>query len=478
LTPIIRQVLERWRDLCTQAGGPNDFPRDQPFLTLALEQLGVTPYVLSPLYNYRGLGEYAVGNIRIWHSHFPPPADLNTFDTAWPARRFQGGIRLSSDVEEPGNLDAKPQGMFDIALPQARILRSPGATQSFVEELLAVQNDRGSYAANELLLKHIGIKASPDRNESYFAEAMHYHLGLVQAHAGVFERMAWHLHMSHTMPSSESDQIFSDNVNVSRVLRAAQLRSIARGLPPVLMACMPRSASATLAYTLGRAIGAPVLHIGAGRFPGIFLVPSWLDMFLEGGAITQDHFGANDFNIGVLNGRNLRDVFVLIRDPRAAARSQVHFLAKGSNETGKAPHSHRERIANFIPWLQDWIYRAGRRQTLQVRIEHECVANFIPWLQGWIDLAKRTDLPFRVHFITYRETCEDLAAVIGKISTILQDGHAAMSGYSAIRKVEEARMHFVTGDDHAWRAEIDNATRDRLWATCSPDMKSLLDLQW
>ena len=31
LTPIIRQVLERWRDLCTVSGGPNDFPRDQPF---------------------------------------------------------------------------------------------------------------------------------------------------------------------------------------------------------------------------------------------------------------------------------------------------------------------------------------------------------------------------------------------------------------------------------------------------------------
>jgi len=477
LTPVIRQVLERWRDLCGQFGGPNDFPHDQPFLTLALEQLGVTPYVLSPLYNYRGLGEYAVGNIRIWHSHFPPPADLNSFDTAWPARRFQGGIRLPSDVEEAGNSDVKPQGMFDLALPQARTFRSPGAIQSFVEELVTVQTDLGSHAANEFLLRHIGIKASPDRNESYFAEALHYHLGLVHAHAGAFESMASHLRMSHTMPSSESDQIFSDHVNVSHVLRAAQLRSIARGLPPVLMACMPRSASATLTYTLGRAIGAPVVRIGAGQFPGIFIVPSWLDMFLEGGAITQDHFGASDFNVGVLNGRSLRDVFVLVRDPRAAARSQVHFLARASNDNGKVPQSRRKRIANFIPWLQDRVYRARRREALQARIERECIANFIPWLQGWIDLAKRTDLPFRVHFITYRETCDNLAGVIGKISTILRDGYPSMSGYSAIRKVEEVRMHFVTGNDHAWQAEIDRATRDRLWAACSPDMKSLLDLQ-
>ena len=67
LTAAVRQALERWRDLCATVGAKHDFPRDQPFLTLALEQCGVTPYVLSPLYNYRGLGEYAVGNIRIRH---------------------------------------------------------------------------------------------------------------------------------------------------------------------------------------------------------------------------------------------------------------------------------------------------------------------------------------------------------------------------------------------------------------------------
>src|SRR5262249_42214403 len=57
LTPAVRQILERWRDLCASIGVERDFAHDQPFLTLALEQLGVTPYVLSPLYNYRSLGE-------------------------------------------------------------------------------------------------------------------------------------------------------------------------------------------------------------------------------------------------------------------------------------------------------------------------------------------------------------------------------------------------------------------------------------
>src|SRR5258708_29160632 len=92
----VRQVLERWRDLCATFGARHS--NDQPFLTLAMEQLGFNPYVLSPLYNYRARGEHAVGNVRIWHSHRPVPPDLNQFDKAWPARRYKDNVLLAADT--------------------------------------------------------------------------------------------------------------------------------------------------------------------------------------------------------------------------------------------------------------------------------------------------------------------------------------------------------------------------------------------
>jgi hypothetical protein len=95
VTPV-RQVLERWRDLCTTFGAL--YPNDQPFLTLAMEQLGFVPYVLSPLYNYRARGEHAVGRVRLWHSHAPVPPDLNEFDKPWPGRRFRNEVRLPADT--------------------------------------------------------------------------------------------------------------------------------------------------------------------------------------------------------------------------------------------------------------------------------------------------------------------------------------------------------------------------------------------
>ena len=93
LTDPVCAVLCRWRDLCWAAR--DVYSNDQPFLSLAFELLGFRPYVLSPQYNYRGLGELAVGPIRIWHSHDPVPPDLNTDEPAWPPRRFRDGARVA-----------------------------------------------------------------------------------------------------------------------------------------------------------------------------------------------------------------------------------------------------------------------------------------------------------------------------------------------------------------------------------------------
>jgi hypothetical protein len=328
LTAAVRQVLERWRDLCATVGAKRDFPRDQPFLTLALEQCGITPYVLSPLYNYRSLGEHAVGNIRIWHSHIAPPSDLNDFENAWPARRFIDGVRVDSE-ERPQAGCRPPQAMSELSLSRLKGQLSPRSARKITSEALVIAHGRGSRVANDFVLNQIGIRGSPDKGDDYFADAMHYHLGLLHAHAGNPTEMAPHLTQSHTMPTGESDLLFSDHVNLSYVLRERQLDAIKRGLPPILIACMPRSASATLTYTLARAIDIPVMHISAGNFSDYFLVPSWLNMFLEGGAITQDHFAANDFNLGVLQGRGPRDIFCA--HPRSARRRP---LASASSRQG------------------------------------------------------------------------------------------------------------------------------------------------
>lgn len=91
--PDVCAIFARWHELCcntalTSRGG------DQPYFTLAMEQASFNPYTLSPAYNYRNLGEQISGVIRIWHSHQPPPSDVNTFTRAWPPRVYKNNVRI------------------------------------------------------------------------------------------------------------------------------------------------------------------------------------------------------------------------------------------------------------------------------------------------------------------------------------------------------------------------------------------------
>jgi hypothetical protein len=252
------------------------------------------------------------------------------------------------------------------------------------------------------------------------------------------------------MPGPENDQLFSDHVAISHMTRQHQLAGIARRLPAVLIACMPRSASATLTHSLARLLDVPVLHTTIGQFPSYFFAPSWLDMYLEGGAVSQDHFMLEEFNLGVLRSRATRDIFVTIRDPRAAARSWVHWRLRWGN-LGSA--------------------------SLEEQIQQQCSACFIPWLQNWIDRANDRTLPFRIHMIKFQDVVRNLPETARRIVRTLQDEFPAMASYANCGDLEEIRMHFNHGDDNAWRSEVGEATRRALWNACTSEIRELLQLE-
>jgi len=91
--PKAWEVLKKWHELCANAQGDVSAWGDQPYLTLAMELLSFNPYTLSIAYNYRNFGDLACGNIRIWHSHIPPPPGVNDF-SASGLRRFLDGQRF------------------------------------------------------------------------------------------------------------------------------------------------------------------------------------------------------------------------------------------------------------------------------------------------------------------------------------------------------------------------------------------------
>ena len=342
-----------------------------------------------------------------------------------------------------------PQTMMRVMMRKSAELSAVETRQEFAARAKELRNQEGSRKAVSYLLDKLGVEVTLDRGEDYCAEALNFHLGLLEAYAGRPEAMAEHIRLSHTMPCPEDEHLFSDHVAICMITREHQLDAIARHMPAILFGCMPRSASATLTYSLAQLLDIPVVHTSIGIFPDYFIAPSWLDTFLEGGAITQDHFRLSDFNFGVLKARGPRNVFVTIRDPRSAARSQVHWLSRWGN-TGSA--------------------------SIEERIERQCIDNFVPWLQSWIERSRDPASPLRIHMIKFQDIVRDLAGTVRQIARELRDEFPAMAPYAERFEVEEFRIHFKQGDDEAWRSEVSEATRQKLWNACTPDIRELLDL--
>jgi hypothetical protein len=342
-----------------------------------------------------------------------------------------------------------PQTMLRVMMQKSAALHSMQARQHFAAETEAIQHRDGNRRAVSYLLDQLGVEMSVDRDEAYCAEALNFHLGLLDGYSGRPEAMADHIRLSRTMPGPEDDRLFSDHVAICTVAREHQRDAISRGVPALLFACMPRSASATLTYSLAKLLDVPVLHTAIGTFPDHFVAPTWLDYFLEGGAVTQDHFTLNDFNFEVLRSRGPRTVFVTIRDPRAAARSQVHWLSRwGGNDAA----------------------------SVEDRIERQCIDNFIPWLQQWIDRSRDPASLLRIHMIKFQDIVRDLSGTIRQIAYILQDEYSAMAAYAEWYAVEKINIHFNEGDDAAWRSEVGDGTRQKLWDACTDDIRELLRL--
>jgi hypothetical protein len=455
LNETVRRLLETWRDLCARLGPESGIASDQAFLSLAFEQHRFRPYVLSPSYNYRGFGEHAVGAIRIWHSKFQPPADLNAFDDAWPGRRFMRGRRLPPEgaalepAKPAGPLPRPwlPQGMLRLRLREFITSRGASAGWFLMEHLREIAAGAGNRAANEALIEELGIDLC-GRDDTYYSESIDYYLGLLAAYLDRPKEMAEYLRRSHTMPSFETDEgLFSDHVNTSHAIRLHRMRAIEEGLPAIAISAMPCRAGLAFGQSLARLLEVPLLRVTAGPAQRGYLVPCWLDMFLEGGAVALDDFPASDFNLGVLAPRRLPGLFVLVRDPRAAARSFVVNQSGGATAAGG---------------------------TLDERVERACIDHFIPWLSGWIVAAERR--PF-VTWLRYRDILADRAAGVRAIAAALSTESPTMRRFAETTVAPYFETAFINEDDDCWRRDVGRAARERMWAACPLEIRKLLNLE-
>lgn len=281
----------------------------------------------------------------------------------------------------------------------------------------------GNRASAEFLVKQIGVRVAKTRNDSYFAEACKYLCGQLFAHANMPTEAAQAIAASNVLPFSGGDALFHDAVAESITLAHAQEHAIDRGVPAVILASMPRAASAAFTQTLAQVTGAPIVRASIGEFPNCWLMPSWLGRVARGGAILHDHFGAQEFNLAELRAQGIKTVFVLVRDPRAAARSAAKM------EFGDQPTESDIEAAylKYISWLRDWL-EAERSKKIDVR-----------WIRS-------------------RDVTHGSASLKAVLTMILGPNFA-----DQISNASLACANFTGQRPEAWREAVSPQLRSRMW---------------
>ena len=317
-----------------------------------------------------------------------------------------------------------------------------------IANALDVQAHQGNRAANQTIIDEIGVSVRLERDESYCKEAIDYHLGILYAHIGEFEKAVYHFERSQTHPGSGGNQLFSDHQHDSSELRRRQELAMQRGIPSFVIASMPRSASASLTQTIASALDLPIMRVSSGRFPNFYLVPRWLNSFSRGGAVLHDHFGALPFNLRTLREGGVREVFVRVRDPRAAATSAARL-------------SNRK-------------YGISNDTDFENKVIQLCESSFIPWIVDWLAATQAPDTGLYIHWLL--QPSNAVSEMMQCILKELAPENPSLEQYLRA-DVAEITANFDVGQEEFWRKAISGSAQERLWNATPQNVKDLLELR-
>jgi hypothetical protein len=311
--------------------------------------------------------------------------------------------------------------------------------------------ERSNREAARFLMESISLGPLHTRNDSYFAEAVDYMMALLHAHLDEPEAAGDFMRRSNVLPFDGGAVIFSEAVTRALQLSERQEEGLRRHAPAVFLSSMPRSASAALASTIAELFECPIMRASIGGFPDNYLVPFWVNRLSRGACVLHDHFGPNEFNRLTLSRCGIRTVFVLIRDPRAAAVSAVQHSDR--SHRGSMPVTEENILTHYerayLPWLRNWDEYAASQNSAEV-----------VWLRSGDVTAGNVQL---------RAVIEKMIEPLMKLEPDWRPPD--------LSKLVLADANFVTGSADGWRNFVSKSAQERMWAGVPPRFREMLELK-
>ena len=76
---------------------------NQQIFSLAVEQSGVNPFILTPNWNFRGFHQHLHGELKCWHNHWPPPLSETNRNISQPPKIVEPVIPFSYTFKQSVN---------------------------------------------------------------------------------------------------------------------------------------------------------------------------------------------------------------------------------------------------------------------------------------------------------------------------------------------------------------------------------------
>ena len=367
----------------------------------------------------------------------------------WVLDRFSDSHRIdiSSDDpmatayirDEPHARDSKERALLDDFLEQLKTENPMGLTNRCLRETPVVirpgRIDRDVIHELKFMLAN-RFSALPDGGVTNLLDEGHF-----------------------PVPGDFDLQLYNNYLQTASRAELHRLEARARGVPGVLLSCLPKSASEFLCYTLANTLDVPIVRASIGNpFHGVIL-EKWISEIAHGGCIMHDHFGARSENLAALKQIGVRQMHVLIRDPRAVA-----FSLRNMGEEMGVTESASQRFGN-----------PSNAKDVPDSSSYFCssVALLSRWIEMWIE-ASAGDIDIK--FIRFADLTADPAGVIGDI---LVTSGAAEYRDRLVRTLAERGKgsNFRSGNDDAWRQRISADVAHEAWLLIAQPVREVLDLK-
>ncbi len=325
-----------------------------------------------------------------------------------------------------------------------------------IEEIAARQQELIGQQKYQEAVNHfnnaVPLVVSTHYDDGYYKLVAGYQLALAFSFLGRHAEAVQCMNETGTMSAGDrEDSLFSEHQYFALYLREKQQTAMRAGKPAIVLTALPRSASGFLTYAIAEILDVPVLRASMGSFPNHTVVKNWAHNIAEGGCVTHEHFSGIEENIQQLIWAGVRNVYVQIRDPRAAAWSYLHHTAP----------SYRQR---------------GETLTLEDIMHTEYYPYAIAWIESWLDAQNEFKDKINIEFLPYDEVVRDTRTILLRLLT--SQYRPEIDQYMKKTATADFKpMHFRHGEKEEWRTHFSEALQGEAWNQTPLRVRELLKMK-